>query len=29
MLADVVDAVVGVDAHPDVHHAEIAYPTGR
>jgi len=28
MLADVVDAVVGVDTHRDVHHAEIAYPTG-
>jgi transposase len=28
MLADVVDAVIGVDTHRDVHHAEIAYPTG-
>jgi hypothetical protein len=28
MLADVVDAVIGVDTHRDVHHAEIAYPSG-
>lgn len=28
MLADLVDAVVGVDTHRDVHYAEIAYPTG-
>jgi transposase len=28
MLADVVDAVVGVDTHRDVHHAEIAHPSG-
>lgn len=28
MLAEVVDAVVGVDTHRDTHEAEIAYPTG-
>ena len=28
MLADVIDAVIGVDTHRDVHHAEIAYPSG-
>jgi transposase len=28
MLADVVDAVVGVDTHRDIHHAEIAHPSG-
>jgi transposase len=28
MLAERVDAVVGVDTHRDVHHAEIAHPTG-
>jgi transposase len=28
MLADIVDAVVGVDTHRDTHHAEIALPTG-
>lgn len=28
MLADVVDAVIGVDTHRDTHHAEIAYPSG-
>jgi len=28
MLADVVDAVVGIDTHRDTHHAEIALPTG-
>jgi transposase len=28
MLADVVDAVVGVDTHRDTHDAEIATPTG-
>jgi transposase len=28
MLADVVDAVIGVDTHRDVHHAEIARPSG-
>jgi transposase len=28
MLAEVVDAVVGVDTHRDAHHAEIARPTG-
>jgi transposase len=28
MLADVVDAVIGVDTHRDSHHAEIAYPSG-
>jgi S-adenosyl methyltransferase len=28
MLADAVDAVIGVDTHRDVHHAEIAAPSG-
>jgi transposase len=28
MLAEVVEAVVGVDTHRDTHHAEIAHPTG-
>jgi hypothetical protein len=28
MLAEVVDAVVGVDTHRDTHEVEIAYPTG-
>ena len=28
MLAECVDAVIGVDTHADTHHAEIAYPTG-
>jgi transposase len=28
MLADCVDAVIGVDTHRDTHHAEIAHPTG-
>lgn len=28
MLADVVDAVVGVDTHRDTHQAEIAHPSG-
>jgi transposase len=28
MLAECVDAVVGVDTHRDTHEAEIAYPTG-
>jgi transposase len=28
MLADAVDAVVGVDTHRDTHHAEIAHPSG-
>lgn len=28
MLAEVVDAVVGVDTHRDTHEAEIAFPTG-
>src|SRR5580700_10728615 len=28
MLADAMDAVLGVDTHRDVHHAEIAHPTG-
>jgi transposase len=28
MLADLVDAVVGVDTHRDTHHVEIALPTG-
>jgi transposase len=28
MLADTVDAVVGVDTHRDTHHAEIAHPSG-
>ncbi|MBC8093301.1 MAG: hypothetical protein H7Y15_15450 [Pseudonocardia sp.] len=28
MLADLVDAVVGVDTHRDTHEVEIALPTG-
>ena len=28
MLAEVVDAVVGVDTHRNTHEAEIAQPTG-
>jgi transposase len=28
MLAELVDAVIGVDTHRDTHHAEIALPTG-
>lgn len=28
MLADTIDAVIGVDTHRDTHHAEIAHPTG-
>jgi transposase len=28
MLADAVDAVLGVDTHRDVHYAEIAHPSG-
>lgn len=28
MLADAVDAVIGVDTHRDTHHAEIAHATG-
>jgi transposase len=28
MLADNVDAVIGVDTHRDTHHAEIAHPSG-
>lgn len=28
MLADIIDAVIGVDTHRDTHQAEIAYPTG-
>jgi transposase len=28
MLADLIDAVIGVDTHRDTHHAEIALPTG-
>ena len=28
MLAECVDAVVGVDTHRDTHEAEIAYPSG-
>jgi transposase len=28
MLAEVVDAVVGVDTHRDTHEVEIAYPSG-
>jgi transposase len=28
MLAELVDAVVGVDTHRDTHEVEIAYPTG-
>ncbi|HKR48484.1 MAG TPA: transposase, partial [Pseudonocardiaceae bacterium] len=28
MVAEVVDAVIGVDTHRDTHQVEIAYPTG-
>jgi transposase len=28
MLAELIDAVIGVDTHRDIHHAEIACPTG-
>lgn len=28
VLAELVDAVIGVDTHRDVHHAEIAHPSG-
>src|SRR3954451_24098225 len=28
MLAELIDAVVGVDTHRDTHHIEIALPTG-
>ena len=28
MLADLIDAVVGVDTHRDTHHVELALPTG-
>ena len=28
MLAEIVDAVVGVDTHRDTHEVEIALPTG-
>src|ERR671920_662935 len=28
MLAEVIDAVVGVDTHRDTHHVEMALPTG-
>ena len=28
MLAELVDAVVGVDTHRDTHEVEIALPTG-
>jgi hypothetical protein len=28
MLADLIDAVVGVDTHRDTHHVEMALPTG-
>jgi transposase len=28
MLAETVDAVIGVDTHRDTHHAEIAHPSG-
>ncbi|HEY2206902.1 MAG TPA: transposase [Pseudonocardia sp.] len=28
MLAELVDAVIGVDTHRDVHQVEIAYPSG-
>src|SRR5512133_3868896 len=28
MLADLIDAVVGVDTHRDTHHVEISLPTG-
>ena len=28
MLAELIDAVVGVDTHRDTHEVEIALPTG-
>jgi transposase len=28
MLAELIDAVIGVDTHRDTHHAEITYPSG-
>ena len=28
MLAELIDAVIGVDTHRDTHHAELAHPTG-
>ena len=28
MLAEVVDAVIGIDTHRDTHEVEIALPTG-
>ena len=28
MLAELIDAVIGVDTHRDTHHAELALPTG-
>ena len=28
MLADLIDAVIGVDTHRDTHHAELVLPTG-
>ena len=28
MLADLINAVIGVDTHRDTHHAEIAHPSG-
>jgi hypothetical protein len=28
MLAEIVDAVIGVDTHRDFHQVEIAYPSG-
>ena len=28
ILAEVVDALVGIDTHRDTHQVEIAYPTG-
>ncbi len=28
MLAEIVDALIGVDTHRDTHEVEIAYPTG-
>src|SRR5947209_11056447 len=29
MLAEIVDAVIGVDTHRDFHQVEIAYPSGQ
>ena len=28
MLAELIDAVVGIDTHRDTHQVEIAHPTG-